>query len=161
MSFEFSQQNLEKIEQLKAKYPKPQALVLPLLWLVQEQKGYICFESLSTIAKICESFPMDIYKVATFYTMFNLEPIGKYHIQVCKTLSCKLCNQKQILSTIEDILQIKAGQTTLDKKFTLSLVECLGSCGTAPVMQINDIFYENLTPQSVTSILQELQGVQS
>ncbi len=161
MSFTFTDHNLQKIEQLKTQYPKPQALSLPLLWMAQEQQGYICMEAIEAIAKICETFPMDIYKVATFYTMFQLEPIGKYHIQVCKTLSCKLCNQKQILNTIEDILQIKVGQTTPDQNFTLSLVECLGSCGTAPVMQINDTLYENLTPQSVSSILQELQGVQS
>lgn len=157
MSFKFSDENLKKIEKLKKRYPKPQALSLPLLWIVQYQEGYISIDAINEIAKECESFPMDIYRVATFYTMFNLKPIGKYHIQLCKTLSCKLCGKDDILKYIKSTLGIESGETTKDNMFTLSEVECLGSCGTAPMMQINDDYYENLTDEKVDTILKGLK----
>lgn len=153
MTFSFTPSNLEKIEKLKKRYPKVDALTLPLLWMAQYQEGFISFDAVAQIAKICKLHPMDVYRVATFYTMFNLQPIGKYHIQICKTLSCAICGKEEILSKITELLGIKVGQTTNDNLFTLSQVECLGSCGTAPVMQINDVFYENLTPQKVEVIL--------
>jgi NADH-quinone oxidoreductase subunit E len=157
MSFLFNQENLNKIESLKIKYPDSKALSLPLLWMVQYQEGFISIDAMQEIAKLSGHHLMEIYKVATFYTMFNLEPIGKHHIQVCKTLSCSLCGKREVIEAIKKYLQIEIGETTADKMFTLSQVECLGSCGTAPVMQINDVFYENLTPHSVITILKELQ----
>jgi NADH-quinone oxidoreductase subunit E len=99
---------------------------------------------------------MEIYKTATFYTMFKLQPIGKYHIQLCKTLSCMLCGKKEILEQIKSTLDIEVGETTKDGRFTLSQVECLGSCSTAPMMQINSDNYENLTSQKIEQILKEL-----
>jgi NADH-quinone oxidoreductase E subunit len=157
MSFSFNGDNLKRIETLQSRYPDPAALSLPLLWMAQYQEGHISVDAIHTIAKICETAPMEIYRVVTFYTMFNLEPVGKYHIQVCKTLSCKLCGKDDILQTISDTIGIKVGETSDDKKFTLTQVECLGSCGTAPVMQINDVFYENLTSESVQEIIKGLQ----
>jgi NADH-quinone oxidoreductase subunit E len=153
MSFEFNNENVEAIKKLKLRYPKPQALSLPLLWMAQYQEGYISIDAIDAIGEICELPPMEVYRVATFYTMFNLEPIGKYHLQVCKTLSCKLCGAKEITDTIKKELKIAVGETTQDKLFSLSEVECLGSCGTSPVVQINDAYYENLTPQSIVEIL--------
>lgn len=157
MNFKFTAENLEKIEKLQKRYPKPEALSLPLLWMAQYQDGYISIDAVAEIAKFCKTTPMEIYRVATFYTMFNLAPVGRHHIQVCKTLSCSICGKQEILSKISQITNLKSGQTSEDGKFTLSQVECLGSCGTAPVMQINDTLYENLTPQKVEEILKGLE----
>ena len=97
-----------------------------------------------------------MYGIATFYTMFHLQPVGTYNIQVCKTLSCALNGQESILERIKTTLGIDVGETTADGRFTLTQVECLGSCGTAPVMQINDTLHEHLTAESVENILSEL-----
>ncbi|NOQ32054.1 MAG: NADH-quinone oxidoreductase subunit NuoE [Helicobacteraceae bacterium] len=157
MSFNFNDDNLEKIELLKSKYPKVQALSLPLLWMAQYQDGFISLEAIQEIAKICETPMMEIYKVSTFYSMFNLQKLGKYHIQLCKTLSCKLCNKDDVLKSIQNELNIQVGESTSDGLFTLSQVECLGSCGTSPVMQLNETYYENLTPISIVEILKALK----
>lgn len=155
--FEFTQENLQQIEALKKRYPDPSALSLPCLWMAQYQEGTVSMDAMVAIGGLIGTSPMEIYAVATFYTMFNLEPVGKYHIQLCKTLSCALCGKAGILEHLENRLGIEAGQTGADGRFTLSQVECLGSCGTAPVMQINDRYYENLTPEKIDAILEELQ----
>ena len=153
----FSDKNIQKIEKLKKKYPKVEALTLPLLWIAQYQDGYISMDMIREVAKYCNKSAMEVYSVASFYTMFNLQPVGKYHIQLCKTLSCKLCGQEEILSSLKNILDINTNQTTKDNLFTLSEVECLGSCGSSPVMEINDKYYENLTPQKVEDIINRLK----
>jgi len=153
----FSDKNIQKIEKLKKKYPKVEALTLPLLWIAQYQDGYISMDMIREVAKYCNKSAMEVYSVASFYTMFNLQPVGKYHIQLCKTLSCKLCGQEEILSSLKNILDINTNQTTTDNLFTLSEVECLGSCGSSPVMEINDKYYENLTPQKVEDIINRLK----
>ena len=147
----FSNENIKKIEQLKTRYPKDEALVLPLLWIAQYQEGYISIDAIKEVAKYCNKSSMEVYSVASFYTMFNLQPIGKYHIQLCKTLSCKLCGKDDILSKLKEIVDG-------DNLFTLSQVECLGSCGTSPVMQINDKYYENLSNSSVVKIIEGLKN---
>ena len=157
MSFEFNKDNLEKIETLKSRYPNPKALSLPCLWMAQYQEGVISLDAIEVIGKLIDWAPMEIYRVATFYTMFNLEPVGKYHIQLCKTLSCALCGKAEMLSHLENRLGIEPGESSEDGRFTLTQVECLGSCGTAPVMQINDRYYENLTPDKIDVILDSLE----
>ena len=157
MSFEFNKDNLEKIETLKSRYPSPKALSLPCLWMAQYQEGFISLEAIEVIAKLIDWVPMEIYRVATFYTMFNLEPVGKYHVQLCKTLSCALCGKAEMLSHLKNRLGIEPGESSEDGCFTLTQVECLGSCGTAPVMQINDRYYENLTPEKIDVILDSLE----
>ncbi len=157
MSFEFSKDNLKKIETLKSRYPSPKALSLPCLWMAQYQEGVISLDAIEVIGKLIDWAPMEIYRVATFYTMFNLEPVGKYHIQLCKTLSCALCGKAEMLSHLENRLGIEPGESSEDGRFTLTQVECLGSCGTAPVMQINDRYYENLTPEKIDVILDSLE----
>ncbi|MEA3419223.1 MAG: NADH-quinone oxidoreductase subunit NuoE [Campylobacterota bacterium] len=156
MSFNFSVENLEKIEQLKLRYPSPKALSLPCLWMVQYQEGAISLDAIEVISELIDTPPMEIYRVATFYTMFNLEPVGKYHIQLCKTLSCALCGKTEMLEHLKKRLGIEPGETSKDGSYTLSQVECLGSCGTAPVMQINDRYYENLTPEKIDVIIDNL-----
>jgi len=145
MSFAFSEENLQKIAALKKRYPSPKALTLPCLWLAQYQEGFISLDAIDAIAEQTDTPPMEVYRVATFYTMFHLEPQEKLNIQVCKTLSCKLCGSDKILKHLEG----KEG-------VHIEHVECLGSCGTAPVMQINDINYEELTPEKVDEILEGL-----
>ena len=144
MNFTFSEENLLKIEELKKQYPSPHALSLPCLWMAQYQDGYISLDAIEEISKLIDIPPMEIYRVATFYTMFHLEAQEKLNVQVCKTLSCKLCGSDEILQHLES------------KDVNIQHVECLGSCGTAPVMQIDDIYYENLTSDKVDTILEEL-----
>ena len=146
MSFAFSKENLEKIEVLKTRYPDPAALSLPCLWMVEYQEGYISIDAIDEISKIIGTPAMEIYRVATFYTMFHLESQEKRNVQVCKTLSCKLCGSDEILKHLE----------TKDD-VNIVHVECLGSCGTAPVMQIDDVNYEELTPEKVDAVLKELK----
>ena len=145
MSFTFSEENLQKIEALKTRYPSPKALSLPCLWMVQYQEGYISLDAIEEIGRQIDMPPMEVYRVATFYTMFHLEPQEKVNVQVCKTLSCKLCGSDRI----EEHLQ--------GKEVNIVHVECLGSCGTAPVMQIDDVTYEDLTVEKVDEILKELK----
>ena len=145
MSFTFSKENLQKIEALKKRYPSPKALTLPCLWMVEYQEGFISLDAIDEISKHTDTPPMEVYRVATFYTMFHLEPQEKVNVQVCKTLSCKLCGSDEILEHLEA------------KDVNIVHVECLGSCGTAPVMQINDVNYEDLTPQKVDEVLKELK----
>lgn len=144
MSFSFNDKNLEKIEHLKKRYPSPKALCLPSLWMAQYQDGYISMDAIDEISKYTTIPPMEVYRVATFYTMFHLEPQDILNVQVCKTLSCKLCGSDEILKHLES------------KDVKITHVECLGSCGTAPVMQINDKNYENLTTSKIEKILEEL-----
>ncbi len=155
--FVFTDENLKKIEALQKRYPSPKALTLPLLWMVQYQEKVISLEAIEVIAKLIDTPPMEIYRVATFYTMFNLERVGKYHVQLCKTLSCALCGKAEILEHLEAKLGIVPGESSEDGRYTLTQVECLGSCGTAPVMQINDVYYENLTDDKIDAILEELR----
>jgi len=143
--FRFNDVNLLKIDQLKKRYPSNDALVLPCLWMIQYQEGYIPLEAIDTMSELIKVPPMEIYRVASFYTMFHLEPQEKLVVDVCKTLSCKLCGSDAILKHLQS-----------NDKIRLRHVECLGSCGTAPVMQVKDIYYENLTLQKVDSILEEL-----
>ncbi len=145
MSFVFNDENLLKIEVLKKRYPSPKALCLPCLWMVQYQDGFISIDAIDVISEKIGIPPMEIYRVATFYTMFHLEPQDKLNVQVCKTLSCKLCGSDEIIKHLED------------QDVNIQYVECLGSCDTAPVMQINDRYYENLTIGKVENILKELR----
>ncbi|MDA3908873.1 MAG: NAD(P)H-dependent oxidoreductase subunit E [Sulfurimonas sp.] len=145
MSFAFTQENLTKISELKTRYPSQEALCLPCLWMAQYQDGYISIDAIDEISKQINLAPMEIYSVATFYSMFNLEPQDKLKVQVCKTLSCKLCGSDEILKHLGS------------KDVKIQHVECLGSCSTAPVMQIDDVYYENLTTKKVDEILEELK----
>lgn len=153
--FQFNEENEKKFSELLSRYPKKASLSLPALWMVQYQEGWISQDAMIYLAKKLDTTPMDIHSIASFYTMFNLKPIGKYHVQVCKTLSCKLCGSEEIRAHLQKRLGIKFGETTKDMKFTLSAVECLGSCGTAPVMSFNEDYIENLTIEKIDKILDE------
>ncbi len=154
--FKFSKQNKEKYNELLKKYPNKASLTLPLLWMVQYQEGWISEDAMIYIADKLGTSAMDIQSIASFYTMFNLKPVGKYNIQVCKTLSCKLCGSEKIRTHLQNRLGIKFGETTKDMKFTLSEVECLGACGEAPAMSLNDDYVGDLTVEKIDKILDEL-----
>ncbi|MCZ6580012.1 MAG: NADH-quinone oxidoreductase subunit NuoE [Nitrospirae bacterium] len=147
----------EYITELLSRYPVKRSALLPLLNLTQREEGYVSEAAMKEIAKILDLTPPQVYETATFYTMLNLKPIGKFHIQVCKSIMCGLVGSDDLIQWLQNRLGIRVGQTTGDRLFTLSAVECLGSCGTAPMMQINDDYYEQLTAEKVGQVLEDLR----
>lgn len=155
---QFSEQELQTIENLKKRYLKPDSVILEVLYLLQEKYGHITREGMKYAADLLGITEEQVLGVVTFYTMFNTKPIGKYHLQVCTNVSCMLRGAYDLLKKLEDELKIKKGETTPDGLFTISEVECLGSCGTAPVIQINEDYYENLNEEKLIQIIQELKN---
>jgi NADH-quinone oxidoreductase E subunit len=152
-----NEENLKKIEELKKRYPTTQAILLPVLWMVQKQHGHISEESMKYVSGILGIPYGHILGVVTFYTMLQQKETGKFHIEICTNVSCMLRGSGKILEHIEKKLGITAGQTSPDKKWTLSEVECMGSCGTAPMLAIGDEYYENLTIEKVDKLLDNLK----
>jgi len=157
MAVEFSQETLKRFGEIVGRYPKKDAAMLPVLHLAQREFGYLSPEAIEYVAELMDVSPARVYGVVTFYTMLNMKPIGKYHIQVCRTLPCALVGAEKITTLLKSKLGLQAGETTPDGKFTLSEVECLASCGTGPMMQINDDYYENLSKEKVEEILKNLK----
>lgn len=157
MQVEFTPENRKEFDALLTHYPNKRAALLPTLWIAQKQFGWISQKVMEYVGQLLDLPPIKVYEVVTFYTMYNQKPVGKYHIQLCRTLSCELCGKAEILKHLKNKLGIKAGETTADGKFTLSEVECLGSCGTAPMMQLNEDYYENLSAAKVDEILNGLK----
>jgi NADH-quinone oxidoreductase subunit E len=157
MALEFSTETYKKFEETVNRYPKKEAAMLPVLYLAQQEFGYLGPEAIEYVARLMGQSPAQVHGVVSFYTMLKTKPIGRHHIQVCRTLPCALRGAEQLTGFIKKTLGIEVGQTTADGKFTLSEVECLASCGTAPMMQVNDDYYENLTDEKVTEILASLK----
>ncbi len=149
--------NKQKLEELRKRYPTSQALVLPVLWMVQEQEGHISEDSMKYVATMLHVPFGHILGVVTFYTMFHSKELGKYHIEVCTNVSCMLRGCDKIVNHLQERLGVRFGETSRDKKWTISEVECMGSCGTAPMFAIGDEYYESLTPQKVDEILENLK----
>ncbi|KAJ9081941.1 NADH:ubiquinone oxidoreductase 24 [Entomophthora muscae] len=160
LPFEFTPENLKEAKETIAKYPEQykKGAVIPLLHIGQRQLGFTSISVMNEVAKLLEMPPMRVYEVATFYTMFNRDPVGKYFLQVCTTTPCQLCGSTKIVDTIQDHLGIKVGETTKDNLFTLVEVECAGACVNAPVLAVNDDYYEDLTPESTKDILNQLKA---
>jgi NADH-quinone oxidoreductase E subunit len=156
VSVAFSETARAEFERLLARYPDRKAVILPALYLAQKEFGYVSDEAIVYIAGLVGTSPAEIEGVATFYTMYNRKPVGKYHVQICRNIACSLLGAEHLIEHVAGKLGVKPGGTTPDGKFTLSQVECLGSCGTAPVMQVNDDYYENLTEASIDAILEKL-----
>jgi len=152
----FSAEVESEIDRHLAKYPLKRSAILPLMFIVQRERGYLDPPGVAYLARRLSLRITDIWEVATFYSMIQTKPVGKYHIQVCKTLSCRLLGAEKITKYCADKLGIKVGETTADGRYTLSEVECLGSCGTAPMFQLNFDYYENLTPEKIDQILDSL-----
>jgi NADH-quinone oxidoreductase subunit E len=153
-----SELNLKKLDGLKKYYKTSQALVLPALWMAQQEQGFISEEAMKHVSQLLNVPYGHILGVVTFYTMFHSKPIGKHHIEVCTNVSCMLRGSGRIVEHLEQRLGIKMGETSKDKKWSLSETECMGSCGTAPMVAVGEEYYENLTPEQVDKILAELEG---
>ena len=153
---EFSPEIIAEMNEHLAKYPperKRSALIPLLLLVVQRERGWVDNAGVNFLAQFLDLEVTDVWETATFYSMFNLRPVGRHHIQICKTLSCKIMGEPEITGHICDKLGIHPGGSTEDGKFTVTMVECLGSCGTAPMMQIGFDNYEDLTIEKVDKIL--------
>ncbi|KAF2227925.1 thioredoxin-like [2Fe-2S] ferredoxin-domain-containing protein [Elsinoe ampelina] len=157
--FKFNQQNEKLIQEILARYPSQykKAAVMPLLDLGQRQHGFTSISVMNEVARLLEMPPMRVYEVATFYTMYNRNPVGRFHVQCCTTTPCQLRNSDAIMQAIEEELGIHPGDTTPDKLFTFTEVECLGACANAPMVQINDDYYEDLTAETTKSLLRALR----
>jgi NADH-quinone oxidoreductase subunit E len=151
-----SEETRSRIEALMQLYPERRSALIPALHLVQDQCGYLSPEAMRDIGDLFHLSPNEVYEVVSFYTMFHKKPVGKYVLQVCTNISCLLCNCEVLMSHLKTRLGIQPGETTRDGKFTLLEVECLASCGTAPVLQINDTYHENLTIEKLDRILDSL-----
>jgi NADH-quinone oxidoreductase E subunit len=152
----FSPQTMAEYERIVAQYPVKRAALMPVLWLAQREFGWLSHPVQQYVADLM-GFPLAwVSGVATFYTMYYKRPVGRHHLQVCTNVSCMLRGSDEIVACISEKLGIGLGQTTPDGRFTLEEVECLASCGTAPMMQVNDDFHENLTPDGTRELLDRL-----
>jgi NADH-quinone oxidoreductase subunit E len=158
MEFKFTEENLKRVEESLNKYPQKRAAVMPVLYIAQEQNGFISGEVMTEIAQLLEITPEDVLGVVTFYTMYHQKPVGKYHIQVCTNVSCMLKGGYKIYDRVKEKLGIGNMQVTNDKLFSLEEVECMGSCGTAPMMAVNEDFFENLDEEKTLQIIESLKN---
>ena len=147
----------KKIEALKSEYETNLSALIPALHVAQGEQGWLSEEIQAEVAAILDVTPQAVREVVSFYTMFHQKPVGKFLLQVCRNLSCSLRGGHRLQRQIEERLAIHDGETTQDGRFTLESVECLGSCGTAPVLMVNDRYHENVTPQEIDRLLTELK----
>lgn len=157
MSPELSDRTKKRIEEVISRYADKKAALLPVLHLVQRETGYISKKDEKEVAQRLGIKPIKVEEVVTFYTMFNQTEIGKFHIQVCSNLSCSLLGSESLIEHLKQKLGIGVGETTPDKKFTLSTVECLGACEQAPCMMINFDYHGHLDKEKIDNILDKLE----
>ncbi len=157
MSFKFTSENLERINKEIAKYPFKKPAVMASLYIGQEQNGYISNEVISEVATLLEMTAEEVLGVVTFYTMYHQKPMGKHHIQVCTNVSCMLRGGYEIWNQVKEKLGIGNMEVTGDGKFSLEEVECMGSCGTAPMLAVNEDYFENLTKEKVEELINSLK----
>lgn len=157
-NFVFTPDRLEKAQEIIARYPegKQKSALLPLLHLAQEQEGWTSEAGMDYVASLLGILPIEVYEVASFYTMYHLEPVGKHVIEYCRTGPCCLMGGEDVYGYLKTKLGINTGETTADGKFTLKEVECLAACGWGPVFQVREKYYMNLTNQKVDEIIDEL-----
>lgn len=158
LMIKFSDEKLKKVDEIIARYPegKSKSAIIPILHLAQEEfGGWLSPETMDYVATILKIEPIEVYEVATFYSMYNLKPVGRYMFEVCQTGPCMISGSDNIIDYIKKKLGINVGETTPDGLFTLKTVECLGACGYAPMMQLGKHFREHLTPEKVDQIIEE------
>jgi NADH-quinone oxidoreductase subunit E len=156
----FSKEAQAEIERYLSHYPadRQKSAILPILHIAQaEFGGWVSAEAMDLVAEILKIQPIEVYEVATFYTMFNLKPVGKHVLEVCRTGPCMLRGSDQLIEHLEHRLGCKVGENSADGYFTLKTVECLASCGTGPMLQIREKYFEDLTPEKVDALLEELK----
>ena len=158
---QFSEEKLKKVNELISHYPqgKQKSALLPLLHIAQQEFGnWLDVPVMDYVAELLHIKPIEVYEVATFYSMYNLKPVGKYMFEVCQTGPCMLRGSDGIIAYIEEKLGIRPGETTSDGMFTLKTVECLGACGYAPMMQLGKNYREHLTRQKIDAIIEECRA---
>jgi NADH-quinone oxidoreductase subunit E len=154
----FSEEKLNKVREIIARYPegKHKSALIPVLHLAQEENGgWLSVEAMDHVAELLSIKPIEVYEVATFYSMYNLKPVGKYLFEVCQTGPCMVNGSDDIIDYIRQKLNIKIGETTSDGMFTLKTVECLGACGYAPMMQLGNHYKEHLTREKIDQIIED------
>ena len=154
----FSEEKLKKVDEIKSRYPqgRQKSALIPLLHMAQEENnGWLSVDAMDYVAELLQIKPIEVYEVATFYSMYNLKPVGKYMFEVCHTGPCMLNGSDEIIDYIRQKLNIKVGETTADGMFTLKTVECLGACGYAPMMQLGKFYREHLTKEKIDQIINE------
>jgi NADH-quinone oxidoreductase subunit E len=156
MAFALSPDRERKLKEILERYPTKMAATLPLLHLCQEQEGYVSAEVIDFVSRRLDLSPAHVEGVVTFYTLYNQHPVGKHQVWICRTLPCALRGAGELVAHCEKRLGIHCGETTPDGKITLRTAECLASCGTAPMMQVDREYYENLTREQVDDILKKL-----
>jgi NADH-quinone oxidoreductase E subunit len=147
----------ERLRDVVRRYPNSRSAVMPALYLAQEHFGYISEAAVQWVAERLDLAPVQVMEVATFYTMYYKKPVGKYHVQVCRTLSCAIRGSKNICEYLKERLGVEPHEITPDGQWSFEQVECLGSCGTAPMCQINDRFFENLTVEKLEEVLNQIE----
>ena len=147
----------KEIDDIVSRYPVKRSALIPLLYLAQRDEGFISESAMKEIAGLLRLTPPQVYETATFYTMLNLKPVGKFHLQVCKSLMCALAGSDTVIGWVKAKLGIGPGEMTADRLFSLSAVECLAACGTSPMMQVNEDYYERLTEERFDKILADLK----
>ncbi|MBU0506992.1 MAG: NAD(P)H-dependent oxidoreductase subunit E [bacterium] len=157
MSFTFNEKNLKKCDAILKCYPNKQAALLPVLWLAQKQQGYLPLDAQEYVAQLLDLSPVHVYGVTTFYTMFKTKPVGKYHLQLCRTLSCALVGMENIGHHLKEKYQLEHDSVSKDGRFSLELVECLGSCGSGPALMVNDSLVEHLTIEKLDKLMEKLK----
>ena len=157
MSFKFTEENLQRIETVRKKYPTALAAVMPVIYIAQEQNGYLSNEAMEEIASVLSIDKVNVLSVVTFYTMYHTKPMGKYHVQVCTNVSCMLRGGYEIWDQVKGKLGLDHMLVSEDRKFSLEEVECMGACGYAPMLAVNEDYFENLTKEKVEEILDSLK----
>jgi NADH-quinone oxidoreductase subunit E len=157
MSLQFKKETITEFEGIAARYPVRRAALLPALWLAQKEFGWLSMDAMKAVADLVGCSPAQVMETASFYTMYHKEKPGKYHLQVCQTISCLLNGSEEIKKIIEQKLKVKPGETTADGQFSYQPVECLAACHNGPCMQVNDEYHENLTPEGVGKLIDELK----
>lgn len=161
MAVQFSEEKLNKVKEIIARYPagKQKSALIPVLHLAQESfGGWLSADTMDYVASLLQIDPIEVYEVATFYSMYNLKPVGKYLFEVCHTGPCMVSGSDNIIEYIKERLGINVGETTADGLFTLKTVECLGACGYAPMMQLGKFYKEHLTKAKVDEIIAECRA---
>jgi len=157
-NFKFTEENLKKVDETLKKYPLKKPAVMPVLWIAQEQNGWISGEVMKEVASLLDMTPEDVLGVVSFYTMYHQKPVGKYHIQVCTNVSCMLKGANQIYDRVKKKLGLNNMEVSDDMQFSVEEVECMGSCGTAPMIAVNEDYFENLDLDQTDKILDSLKN---
>lgn len=160
MNIHFSQESMSEINRIIGHFPpiRKKSALLPVLHIVQKESGWLTTAIMDKVAALLEIKPIEVYEVATFYSMYHTQPVGKFVIEVCHTGPCMICGADKTILYLESKLGIKVGETTSNGLFTLKTVECLGACGYAPMFQIGEQYYENLTEEKIDDIINLLSS---